>query len=100
MASYISRRKRWYQKLKDIDNTYEIPDKLLSDMLLDNSGLTEDQQLMVTNAVKPNVDFDSVAAEIRDQHPLIHERDARRSEQYSGRDRENRHTFPLDAKRN
>ena len=55
---------------------------MLTDMLLENSGRSEDQQLMIANAVKPKVDFESIAAEIRDQHPLCHERDVRRLDSY------------------
>ena len=51
MASYISTRRHWYQKLNDIDSEYVIPDKMLTDMLLENSGLSEDQQLMIVNAI-------------------------------------------------
>ena len=63
MHSYISRRRLWYKKLTDLDTEYKLPDKLLTDMLLENSNLSENQQLMITNAIKTggSVTFDKVA---------------------------------------
>ena len=75
MHSYISRRRRWYKKLTELDTEYKLPDKLLSDMLLENSGLSENQQLMVMNAIKPNITFDTIAEEMKDQHPLVHDKE-------------------------
>ena len=36
--SYVSRRRRWYTRLTGMDPDYQLPDKLLTDMLLENSG--------------------------------------------------------------
>ena len=63
MASYIQRRRRWFAKLIALDAAYKVPETLLTDMLLENSGLSEQQQLMVTNTVRArtSLTFENVA---------------------------------------
>ena len=58
MSSYTSMRRRWYNRLITIDETSKLPERLLVDMLLEHSGLTNDQRLMVTTAIgSSNNDF-------------------------------------------
>ena len=78
MTSYASRRKRWYTRLREMDSEYSLPNKLLMDMMLECSGLTSDQQLMVMNSVGASAKFDQVAEEMAQQHPRIHETENRK----------------------
>ena len=73
MTSYIQRRRRWFAKLTALDKAYRVPEQLLTDMLLENSGLNDQQQLMVTNTVRARgtLTFEATAMELREQHPLI-----------------------------
>ena len=81
MPSYISRRRRWHSRLLQLDPTYKLPDMLLIDLLLENSGLTSDQQLLVRTTVGKEVTFDAIAKEMREQHPLTQMLDSNRHAQ-------------------
>ena len=89
MTSYIQRRRRWFSKLIALDSAYKVPEAVLTDMLMENSGLSEQQQLMVTNTVRARaaLTFENAALELREQHPLIQEKDSRhrdREREYRG----------------
>ena len=47
MISYIDRRKRWLRKLMQLDKALHISEAVLTDLLLDNSGLNRQERLMV-----------------------------------------------------
>ena len=47
MTNYVKRRKRWWSLLKNLDSTVELSTKILGDLCLEASGLSNDQQLMV-----------------------------------------------------
>ena len=43
MMAYISRRRRWWKLLKQMDDQVYISDYVLGDLLLDSAGITDDQ---------------------------------------------------------
>ena len=45
--SYISRRRRWYELLKQLDPKLEIPNTLRGELLLDHTNLTQSEKLMI-----------------------------------------------------
>ena len=47
MASYVSRRRAWWAALQNLDSDLKIPDILLGEQILCNSGITDDQKLMI-----------------------------------------------------
>ena len=50
MQSYITRRKRWWTLLKELDPTVSLTEDLRGDMLLDNAGLSElDKRMILTS---------------------------------------------------
>ena len=86
MTSYIQRRRRWFAKLTALDRAYTVPEALLTDMLMENSGLSDQQQLMVTNTVRARaaLTFENAALELREQHPLIQGKDSRHRDRERG----------------
>eukprot|EP00439_Symbiodinium_sp_Y106_P072384 s1237_g13.t1 len=74
MANYILRRKTWYRAMLDLSSDLKLPDVVLCEQLLLNSGLDENQRLMIRTVVGEKMDFDRVAQELINQHPNIHAR--------------------------
>ena len=74
MAQYVLRRRAWYRALTDMSSELRLPDLILSEQLLNNAGLSEDQKLMVRTTLSGKMTFDGVAQELVNQHPRIHER--------------------------
>ena len=57
MTSYISRRTRWWVRIKQLDSSFFVTETLPVDYLLDFAGLTPDQKLVIvtsTSNVKPD----------------------------------------------
>eukprot|EP00435_Cladocopium_sp_Y103_P028489 s298_g7.t1 len=77
MSSYVARRTAWWHALQSLDDELKVPDVLLAEMTLANSGLTEDQRLMIRTVLQGRVTTDTVATELLSQHPGIHEREKR-----------------------
>ena len=44
MASYVSRRSRWWVRIKELDPSLSLTESVLADNLLDCAGLTPDQE--------------------------------------------------------
>ena len=71
MTNYVKRRKRWWSLFKNLDNSVELSTKILGDLCLEASGLSNDQQLMILTSTGNNDDFDAIAKALVDQHPKI-----------------------------
>ena len=73
MQSYISRRKRWWTRIRELDSSFNVYETLLADYLLDDAGLTKDQRLMILT-VTGNVRTQSAIEDaLRKQHSRTHE---------------------------
>ena len=89
MMSYVSRRRRWWKMLKSMDNSIELSTTIRGDLMLEASGLSADQQLMVLTSINNEREFDRLATALMEQHPKIHlsdrrQRDDRPSGGYKG----------------
>ena len=47
MASYITRRTRWYARLRSIDDTTNVSENILVDYLKDGAGINHNEKLMI-----------------------------------------------------
>ena len=72
MTSYTGRRKRWYRKLKELDNSLEISDTIRADLLLDNCGLDRKERLMILTAVGDKPSFEAIEKALITQHGKLH----------------------------
>ena len=72
MTSYTGRRKRWYRKLKELDNSLEISDTIRADLLLDNCGLDGKERLMILTAVGDKPSFEAIEKALITQHGKLH----------------------------
>ena len=75
MQSYITRRKRWYDRMHLLDGTYTVSEPILTDYLLDNARLTNEQKLMIRTVCGNRRKFDEIATALKHQHARIHERE-------------------------
>ena len=62
MVSYVSRRRRWWKKLRHMDSSVGLSDTVLGDLMLEASGLKEDQQRMILTSTANNREFEKLAA--------------------------------------
>ena len=69
-SPYISRRRRWYELLKQLDHKLEIPSTLRGELLLDHANLSQAEKLMVMTSTFNNLEFDTVAEALVKQHAI------------------------------
>ena len=69
---YVSRRRRCWTLLVQIDPVIHLSEGHRSDMFLDLSGLTREERVMVQASIGKERDFDRVAEALIIQHPRIH----------------------------
>eukprot|EP00435_Cladocopium_sp_Y103_P042697 s3523_g11.t2 len=55
---------RWWNALQGLDQELKVPDVLLAEMTLSNSGLSEDQRLMIRTMLQGRVTTGNVATEV------------------------------------
>ena len=72
MISYVSRRRRWYDLLRNLDKNVELSEQMRGELLLDHSGLSQPERLMVMTSTFNNLEFDRVAEALVKQHALAH----------------------------
>ena len=72
MVSYIARRKRWWKKLQQIDKGVVISEPILTDLLLDNSGLSRQERLMVLTAMGSSTKLEDACSALVKMHSKIH----------------------------
>ena len=85
LYSYISRRRRWWSVLNELDATTQLSQELRADLLLDMSGLTEQQKLLIKTAVANRRDFDEIARQLCVMFPNIHRHEKRANRKGKGK---------------
>ena len=80
MVSYIARRKRWYDRLVALNADTRISPNILADQLLEMSGLSRSEVLMVRTATNNESNLTTISECLRRQHPDIHELEKRSSD--------------------
>ena len=65
MTSYLSRRNRWWRKLKQLDDKVQISEGILTSLLLDNAGINRQERLMVLTAFGGSVREEERSAQQR-----------------------------------
>ena len=77
MLSYVSRRRRWWNLLKTLDGSIELSEPMRVELLLELSGLSR-QEIIVIKACAPDAkSFESVAAALVEQYSGVHLREGR-----------------------
>ena len=73
VQNYVSRRRRWWRTVRNLDPSISLSDKLLGQMLLDHATLSNTEKLLVLTSTNNRPGFDGVAAALERQHPLLHQ---------------------------
>eukprot|EP00435_Cladocopium_sp_Y103_P050664 s1856_g15.t1 len=76
ILSFIGRRKRWWIQLKELDPEMTISTQMRAELLLETSGLSRQEQLMVKTAC-PKPSFEGYCEVLLEHHGKIHLRDSR-----------------------
>ena len=72
MMNYIGRRRRWWTMLSGMDNTIALSTTIRGDLMLEASGLTATEQLMILTSIGNVRDFEKLAVAMMEQHPKAH----------------------------
>ena len=75
MVSYVLRRRTWHDMMTGLDAGLTLPDGILAEQLLSNSGLSSDHQLLIRTALQGDLTFTKVSEEFIAQHSRLHERE-------------------------
>ena len=76
MKQYVSRRRRYWTLLTQMDPVMHLSAGHRPDMLLDLGGLTREDRVMVQASINNERDFDKVADALIIQHPRVHLRES------------------------
>ena len=76
VTSYISRRRRWWRQVQELDSSMVISDGMRAELLIEAAGLSKQEQLMVRTAAR-TPSFDAYAAVLLEHHGKIHLKDSR-----------------------
>ena len=74
MTSYISRRRRWWTLVHEMDNTLELGDTVQGSMMLEQAGLSRFEQNMVLTYTKGQRTMTAIAEALLDKHHDAHHR--------------------------
>ena len=72
MKQYISRRERCWNMVKELDREITLSENHRADLLLELSGITKDQQLMIGSSIHNSRDLGKTRDALITQHPRIH----------------------------
>ena len=72
MQHYVSRRKRCWELLKELDPEIVLSDGHRADMLLDLAGLDKNERTMIQASIGNAREFDKIADALVVQHPRVH----------------------------
>ena len=82
---YISRRRRCWNLLTELDKEIVLSEGHRADLLLDLAGLDKHEKIMIQASIGNSRDFQKVADALILQHPRIHVREHRRHGNKGGR---------------
>ena len=74
MTSYISRRRRWWTLVHEMDNTLELGDTVQGSVMLEQAGLSRFEQNMVLTYTKGQRTMTAIADALLEQHYDVHHR--------------------------
>ena len=74
LTSYISRRRRWWTLVHEMDHTVELGDTVQGSMMLEQAGLSRFEQNMVLTYTKGQRTMTAIAEALLEQHYDVHHR--------------------------
>jgi hypothetical protein len=82
MHQFISRRRRTWKLLKELDPEIELSEGHRADMLLDLAGIDKNERTMIQASIGNERNFEKIANALVVQHPRIHLREKTRRSQF------------------
>ena len=79
MASYVSRRRRWYRSLTTLDKTFRIPEHFQLEMKMDCADITDHMQQLARLAARNPLSLETLGLALVQEYPLIHASELSRS---------------------
>jgi hypothetical protein len=70
MISYVSRRRRWYEMLKNLDKAVELSQQMRGEWLLGHANLFHNQKLMGVTSTFNDLSCARIAEALIKQHAL------------------------------
>ena len=77
MLSYISRRRRWWKLLKSLDSSIELSEPMRVELLLELSGLSRQEALVVKACTSDSKSFEAVSATLVEHYTGVHLKEGR-----------------------
>ena len=72
MSSFVSRRRRWWTKLRQMDDSIDLSSAVRGDLMLEAAGLSPTEQKLVLTSIGNSRDFDRLGEALIEQHSNIH----------------------------
>ena len=85
MTQYVSRRKRCWKLLKELDPDIELSEGHRADMLLDLAGLDKNERTMIQASINNERNFEKVSDALVCQHPRVHLNDKKKGNDYNNK---------------
>ena len=76
MSTYLVRRQAWHSAMVDLNSDLKLPDLILAEQTLNQSGISENMQLLIRSALGADMTMDKVCSELIAQHSRLHERES------------------------
>ena len=77
MLSYVSRRRRWWKLLRTLDTTIVLSEPMRVELLLELSGLTRQEALVIKACAEDSKNFDAVSRVLVDHYSQVHLREGK-----------------------
>ena len=77
MLSYVSRRRRWWKFLRALDSSIELSEPMRVELLLELSGLSRQESLVIKACTSDSRSFQAVGATLVEHYSGVHLREGR-----------------------
>eukprot|EP00439_Symbiodinium_sp_Y106_P009573 s2309_g1.t1 len=77
MLSYVSRRRRWWKLLKSLDSSIELSEPMRVELLLELSGLSRQESLVIKACTSNPKSFEAIAATLVEHYSGVHLKEGR-----------------------
>eukprot|EP00439_Symbiodinium_sp_Y106_P053021 s2973_g7.t1 len=77
MLSYVSRRRRWWKLLKSLDSSIELSEPMRVELLLELSGLSRQESLVIKACTSNSKSFEAIAATLVEHCSGVHLKEGR-----------------------
>ena len=77
MLSYVSRRRRWWKLLKSLDSSIELSEPIRVELLLELSGLSRQEALVIKACTSDAKSFEAVSATLVEHYSGTHLKEGR-----------------------